>query len=90
MSAVGAETTPTRAKAAVPLICQILIQPEWMLAIVLGAGPCSVSSVRHRATVLGQPKNPENRNGEKTMFTILVACFSNTFLTCIMCLETIF
>ncbi len=34
MSAVGAETTPTRGKAAISINCQILLHPEWMLLIL--------------------------------------------------------
>ncbi len=34
VSAVGAETTPTRGKEAVSLTCQIPLQPELMLPLV--------------------------------------------------------
>ncbi len=47
------------------------------LIIVLGAGPRLVAPLRHRATVLARPKNPEHRIGEK-LFNDLTPQFSTT------------
>ncbi len=53
--------------------------------IVLGAGPGSITSSSHD---LAPPRNPDHENAEK-LFNVFVTCFSNAFLTFIMCLQTI-